>query len=154
VREILDRVTDKWSLLVISLLADQGRRFTKLRHRIDGISQRLLTLRQLERDGLVLRTVHPVVAAPDRPRADHADFAAPTKHGPKPPTEGRTRPNFGRSQPPSPNLCSFRCRATETTQISGSRGTNLAPGGSRGRPKAERSDPLTRQAESGPQNQQ
>jgi DNA-binding HxlR family transcriptional regulator len=69
VREILDRVADKWSLLVISLLADRGRRFTELRHEIDGISQRMLTLtlRRLERDGLVLRTVHPVVP----PRVDY-----------------------------------------------------------------------------------
>jgi DNA-binding HxlR family transcriptional regulator len=69
VREILDRVADKWSLLVISLLADRGRRFTELRHDIDGISQRMLTLtlRRLERDGLVLRTVHPVVP----PRVDY-----------------------------------------------------------------------------------
>ena len=69
VREILDRVADKWSLLVISLLADHGRRFTELRHEIDGISQRMLTLtlRRLERDGLVLRTVHPVVP----PRVDY-----------------------------------------------------------------------------------
>ena len=68
-REILDRVADKWSLLVISLLADRGRRFTQLRSEIDGISQRMLTLtlRRLERDGLVLRTVHPVVP----PRVDY-----------------------------------------------------------------------------------
>ena len=68
-REILDRVADKWSLLVISLLADRRRRFTELRSEIDGISQRMLTLtlRRLERDGLVLRTVHPVVP----PRVDY-----------------------------------------------------------------------------------
>ena len=68
-REILDRVADKWSLLVISLLAERGRRFTELRTEIDGISQRMLTLtlRRLERDGLVLRTVHPVVP----PRVDY-----------------------------------------------------------------------------------
>jgi len=69
VREILDRVADKWSLLVIALLADRGRRFTELRSEIDGISQRMLTLtlRRLERDGLVRRTVHPVVP----PRVDY-----------------------------------------------------------------------------------
>jgi DNA-binding HxlR family transcriptional regulator len=63
VRQILDRVADKWSLLVIALLEHRTLRFTELRHRIDGISQRMLTvtLRQLERDGLVERTVHPVV---------------------------------------------------------------------------------------------
>ncbi|MFF3243624.1 winged helix-turn-helix transcriptional regulator [Streptomyces sp. NPDC002870] len=63
VRQILDRVADKWSLLVIALLDSRVLRFTELRREIDGISQRMLTvtLRQLERDGLVKRTVHPVV---------------------------------------------------------------------------------------------
>ncbi|MFB9511782.1 winged helix-turn-helix transcriptional regulator [Streptomyces purpureus] len=63
VRQILDRVADKWSLLVIALLDHRRLRFTELRREIDGISQRMLTvtLRQLERDGLVKRTVHPVV---------------------------------------------------------------------------------------------
>ena len=70
VRQILDRVADKWSLLVIALLEHRTLRFTELRRRIDGISQRMLTvtLRQLERDGLVRRTVHPVVP----PRVDYA----------------------------------------------------------------------------------
>ncbi|WP_232075997.1 winged helix-turn-helix transcriptional regulator [Phytohabitans suffuscus] len=60
---MLDRVADKWSLLVIALLERRTLRFTELRNKIDGISQRMLTvtLRQLERDGLVERTVHPVV---------------------------------------------------------------------------------------------
>ncbi|MFJ6571547.1 winged helix-turn-helix transcriptional regulator [Streptomyces sp. NPDC091292] len=63
VRQILDRVADKWSLLVIALLERRKLRFTELRREIDGVSQRMLTvtLRQLERDGLVLRTVYPVV---------------------------------------------------------------------------------------------
>jgi DNA-binding HxlR family transcriptional regulator len=63
VRQILDRVADKWSLLAISLLEERTLRFTELQRRIDGISQRMLTvtLRQLERDGLVRRTVYPVV---------------------------------------------------------------------------------------------
>jgi DNA-binding HxlR family transcriptional regulator len=63
VRQILDRVADKWSLLVIALLERRTLRFTELRRTIDGISQRMLTvtLRQLERDGLVRRTVYPVV---------------------------------------------------------------------------------------------
>jgi DNA-binding HxlR family transcriptional regulator len=69
-REVLDRVGDKWSLLVISLLGERTRRFTELRRSIDGISQRMLTvtLRGLERDGLVTRTVHPTVP----PRVDYA----------------------------------------------------------------------------------
>ena len=63
VRQILNRVGDKWSILVIALLDEGTRRFTELRREIDGISQRMLTLtlRQLERDGLVERTVYPVV---------------------------------------------------------------------------------------------
>jgi DNA-binding HxlR family transcriptional regulator len=70
VRQILDRVADKWSLLVIALLERRTLRFTELRHKIDGISQRMLTvtLRQLERDGLVERTVYPVVP----PRVEYA----------------------------------------------------------------------------------
>src|SRR5712671_790227 len=69
VRQILDRIADKWSLLVIFVLADGTRRFSELRREIDGISQRMLTLtlRQLEREGLVTRTVFPVVP----PRVDY-----------------------------------------------------------------------------------
>lgn len=69
VRQILDRIADKWSLLVISLLDRDTMRFTELRRSVDGISQRMLTttLRHLERDGLVRRTVHPVVP----PRVDY-----------------------------------------------------------------------------------
>jgi DNA-binding HxlR family transcriptional regulator len=63
VRQILNRVGDKWSILVIAMLDRGTRRFTELRREIEGISQRMLalTLRQLERDGLVQRTVYPVV---------------------------------------------------------------------------------------------
>ena len=63
VRQILDRIGDKWSLLVIALLDSRTLRFTELKRTIDGVSQRMLTvtLRQLERDGLVRRTVYPVV---------------------------------------------------------------------------------------------
>ena len=70
VREVLDRVGDKWSVLVISLLGERGRRFSELQRAIDGISQRMLTLtlRQLERDGIVSRTVHATVP----PRVDYA----------------------------------------------------------------------------------
>ena len=70
VREILDRVGDKWSVLVISLLGERGHRFGELRRAIEGISQRMLTLtlRQLERDGLVARKVHATVP----PRVDYS----------------------------------------------------------------------------------
>lgn len=70
VRHVLDRIGDKWSMLVIVLLGPGPRRFTALRREIDGISQRMLTLtlRQLERDGIVSRTIFPVVP----PRVDYA----------------------------------------------------------------------------------
>ncbi|MEU1384543.1 MULTISPECIES: helix-turn-helix domain-containing protein [unclassified Nonomuraea] len=70
VRQILDRIADKWSLQVIALLDRRSLRFTELRRMIDGVSQRMLTrtLRHLERDGLVSRTVHPTVP----PRVDYA----------------------------------------------------------------------------------
>jgi DNA-binding HxlR family transcriptional regulator len=63
VRQILNRVGDKWSILVIAMLDRGTQRFTELRREVEGISQRMLalTLRQLERDGLVQRTVYPVV---------------------------------------------------------------------------------------------
>ncbi|MEO3824743.1 helix-turn-helix domain-containing protein [Actinomadura sp. B10D3] len=69
-REILDRVGDKWSLYVISLLGERPKRFNELKREIDGISQRMLTvtLRGLERDGIVTRTVYPVVP----PRVEYA----------------------------------------------------------------------------------
>lgn len=69
IRDLLDRLADKWSLLVVELLGEGTHRFTELRRQIDGISQRMLTLtlRQLERDGLVHRTVHAVVP----PRVDY-----------------------------------------------------------------------------------
>ena len=59
-REILDRVADKWSLYVISVLGDGEHRFSELKRSIDGISQRMLTvtLRGLERDGIVTRTIY------------------------------------------------------------------------------------------------
>ncbi|XVQ09197.1 winged helix-turn-helix transcriptional regulator [Spirillospora sp. CA-255316] len=62
-REVLDRVGDKWSLQVLAVLADRTMRFGELRRAIDGISQRMLTvtLRNLERDGIVNRTMYPVM---------------------------------------------------------------------------------------------
>lgn len=63
VREILSRVGDKWSILVIMLLSERPWRFNELKRAIEGMSQRMLTLtlRGLERDGLVTRTVYPTV---------------------------------------------------------------------------------------------
>ncbi len=59
-RVVLDIVGDKWSLLVVRTLRNGPRRFTELKREIDGISQRMLTvtLRGLERDGILTRTVH------------------------------------------------------------------------------------------------
>lgn len=70
VTPILARVGDKWSILIIMTLAGGTRRFNELRRMIDGISQRMLTLslRGLERDGMVTRTVYPTVP----PRVDYA----------------------------------------------------------------------------------
>ena len=63
VREILDLIGDKWSLYIIATLKEGPVRFNELRRQIDGISQRMLTitLRGLERDGLVKRTMFPTI---------------------------------------------------------------------------------------------
>ena len=64
VREIIGRVADKWTMLVLEALAEHGRlRFTRLGKLIGGVSQKMLTktLRQMEADGLVSRTVFPVI---------------------------------------------------------------------------------------------
>ena len=69
VSEILSRVGDKWSVLVVTYLGSGSMRFSELRHRIGGISQKMLTttLRGLERDGFVTRTVFPTIP----PRVDY-----------------------------------------------------------------------------------
>jgi len=69
-RELLDRVGDKWSLYTIGSLRQGSLRFNELKRGIEGISQRMLTLtlKSLERDGLVTRTVTPSVP----PRVDYA----------------------------------------------------------------------------------
>jgi DNA-binding HxlR family transcriptional regulator len=64
VNELLGRVADKWTMLVLEVLIAGGEmRFTRIGEAIPGISQKMLTqtLRQMERDGLVVRTVHPVI---------------------------------------------------------------------------------------------
>src|SRR6202162_629479 len=70
VGDVLARVGDKWSILVVSRLGEGALRFNELRRSIGGISQRMLTLtlRGLERDGLVTRTVFPTIP----PRVDYA----------------------------------------------------------------------------------
>ncbi|MES1201891.1 MAG: helix-turn-helix domain-containing protein [Pseudomonadota bacterium] len=67
--EVLARVGDKWSMLIVMTLWDGAQRFSELRRAISGISQRMLTLtlRNLERDGLVTRTVTPSTP----PRVDY-----------------------------------------------------------------------------------
>ena len=69
VRELLSRIADKWTLLVVDTLAESEMRFNELRAKIGGVSQKMLskTLRQLERDGLVIRRVHPTIP----PRVDY-----------------------------------------------------------------------------------
>jgi DNA-binding HxlR family transcriptional regulator len=62
--KVLTRIADKWTMLVITLLAEEQKlRFSELRRQIEGVSQKMLTqtLRGLERDGLVTRTVYPTV---------------------------------------------------------------------------------------------
>ncbi|MDN7182684.1 helix-turn-helix transcriptional regulator [Caballeronia sp. SEWSISQ10-4 2] len=64
VNDLIGRVADKWTMLIIEVLAEKGvMRFTRISERVDGISQKMLTqtLRHMERDGLITRTVHPVV---------------------------------------------------------------------------------------------
>ena len=64
VTEVIGRVADKWTMLILDVLAEQGElRFTQIGREVAGISQKMLTqtLRQMERDGLVHRTVHPVI---------------------------------------------------------------------------------------------
>src|SRR5256884_1597852 len=62
-RIVLERIADKWTALIIQVLANGTQRYASLQRTIGGISQKMLTqtLRSLERDGLVLRKVHPVV---------------------------------------------------------------------------------------------
>jgi DNA-binding HxlR family transcriptional regulator len=69
ISDVLSRIGDKWSVLVVSSLADGPRRFNELRREIPTVSQRMLTLtlRGLERDGLVSRTVTPSIP----PRVDY-----------------------------------------------------------------------------------
>jgi DNA-binding HxlR family transcriptional regulator len=70
VSDVLARIGDKWSVLVVSRLGNGQLRFNELRRAIGGISQRMLTLtlRGLERDGLITRTVYPTIP----PRVDYA----------------------------------------------------------------------------------
>ncbi|MDE5444748.1 transcriptional regulator [Bradyrhizobium sp. CSA207] len=69
VASVLSRVGDKWSVFVITMLSDGPKRFNELKRMINGISQRMLTLtlRGLERDGLVTRTIFPTIP----PRVDY-----------------------------------------------------------------------------------
>ncbi|MEX0955956.1 MAG: helix-turn-helix domain-containing protein [Rhizobiaceae bacterium] len=69
VSQVLARIGDKWTVLVIELLGRQPMRFSELRREIGGISQKVLTstLRGLERDGFVTRTVEPTIP----PRVDY-----------------------------------------------------------------------------------
>ena len=69
ISQILSRVGDKWTVLVVMMLVDRPRRFNEIKRMVGGISQRMLTLtlRGLERDGMVTRTVTPSIP----PRVDY-----------------------------------------------------------------------------------
>lgn len=70
VNDLIGRIADRWTMLILDVLAEKGElRFTRLREQVTGISQKMLTqtLRQMERDGLVERTIHPVIP----PRVDY-----------------------------------------------------------------------------------
>jgi DNA-binding HxlR family transcriptional regulator len=70
IRDVLDRIGDRWSVLILCNLAEGTLRFTALRKAIPDISQRMLaqTLKRLETDGLISRTVYPTIP----PRVDYA----------------------------------------------------------------------------------
>ena len=70
IRQVLDRVGDKWSLLIIAVLESGSLRYTDLQRQVPGISQRMLslTLRQLQQDGLITRTAYAEVP----PRVEYA----------------------------------------------------------------------------------
>jgi DNA-binding HxlR family transcriptional regulator len=70
VTEFLARIGDKWTVMVVGALSQGTRRYTELHRSVDGISQRMLTLtlKGLEEDGLVVRTVHPTIP----PRVEYA----------------------------------------------------------------------------------
>ncbi|MDB5563356.1 MAG: helix-turn-helix transcriptional regulator [Hyphomicrobiales bacterium] len=61
--DVLNRIGDKWSVMVVGMLAHGTLRFNELKRKINGVSQRMLTLtlRNLERDGLVTRTIYPEI---------------------------------------------------------------------------------------------
>ena len=102
IREVLSRVGDRWSVFVVCLLREGPKRFSELRRANIGISQRMLTLtlRGLERDGLVTRTMFPTIP----PRVDYelTDLGrgltqTPSSH-PRPPAalpDGARKPGLG-----------------------------------------------------------
>jgi DNA-binding HxlR family transcriptional regulator len=117
VREVLDRIGNKWSIQIIIAAADGPIRFTQLERSIEGISRRMLTLtlRSLERDGLLVRTVYNVVpprveySLTDPARELHGAFlslmcwASGTAPPSRSPAPGTTRTRSGtRSRSPEP----------------------------------------------------
>src|SRR5688500_5920935 len=126
-RDVLARVGDTWSMYVIHILGDaRTLRFNELRKEVDGISQRMLTvtLRGLERDGLVARTVYPEV--PPRVeyslRPAHADGHAPGTRARWP---GRTH---------CPSRGSASCRVLADAPWGHATSDRSRPGGVGGRP--------------------
>lgn len=117
IRDVLDRIGDKWSVLVVVELAQGVRRFRELQRAVPGISQRMLTLtvRRLERDGLVTRTVFATVppqveyepdrvgSQPDAPGQGPGRLVgrAPRRHRRGARAVGRAQPGVGGALTPA-----------------------------------------------------
>jgi hypothetical protein len=106
VSQVLARIGEKWSMLVVMLLRDGPRRFNDIKRNTAGISQQMLTrtLRGLERDGIVTRTIFPT--SPPQVVTGPAIIPPQSGHAPAPRTDaGQDKPlghkiNFGYSQIP------------------------------------------------------
>jgi DNA-binding HxlR family transcriptional regulator len=113
IRAILDRVGDKWSLLIIGTLEPRALRFTALQRAIPGISHRMLarTLRSLERDGLVSRTSYPEI--PPRVEYEVTDLGRTLI----PPTVGLIRWAFDHNDELERNRTAFDLGGTRDDQF-------------------------------------
>src|SRR6476659_6470488 len=109
VSEILSRAGDKWSVLVVMKLSQGPQRFSELRDKLGGISQKMLTatLRGLERDGLLTRTIFPI----NPPRVDYElTDLGPRSHraGDRPRQVGHAKPGSHRRRPFSLRRSAFQ----------------------------------------------
>ena len=130
IREVLDRVGDKWALLVIATLQNRAWRYSELRNAVPGISQRMLavTLRQLVQDGLATRTSYPEVP----PRVEYA--LTPPRG--EPPRSGVLPGRLGRRPPRGDR------RAPRPLRPYGARGTVTCPPGTAQRHEVDEVSPL------------